>query len=559
MNTILTTQIAKLLEQYEKCDIEINLFTREYIIKIAENKYIITPHEFKELLKNFLSRDMIIKLENLIYNSIQNNKNKISTQYILKNKKIIDFNLKINFLIDVPASIAGNIVINEIKEIHQKENESINNISNKKMEYTVIRDNAHNSFNKHFSNEKNDNENFWLMYFELNNFSLINDIYGHDIGEKLINKVQNEIEKYIPNNWLLSRIGGDEYLIITNNCTFQEIENRLYSVFKRFNSPFHLEKRLIVYTTCSIGIVKYPENGITFEELFKNAELAMLKAKQKSKLVGDSFFELYTPQLTFDTIKRVECEKNIRLAIDNDQFIMFYQPKISTITKNIVGFEALIRWNNGENRFISPSDFIPIAEETGLIINLGYKSIEMVCKDINNWVQKGYNILPISINLSSKQFLDANFLNKLYEICDIYKINYNLINIEITERTMIYNIEKTRQILNKLREKGVKIIIDDFGKEYSSLFILTELPIDEIKIDNIFISQIEYDEKKIIVLKTIISMANQLGIKVTVEGVENKKQFEIVKELQADFVQGFLFSQPVFPSEVEKILKNNTE
>ncbi|MFA5525001.1 MAG: EAL domain-containing protein [Tissierellales bacterium] len=407
------------------------------------------------------------------------------------------------------------------------------------------------TLNKVLEEAIENNSKFALLYFDLDRFKQINDALGHDYGDLVLDLVGKRINRLIRKADVLARIGGDEFLVLMPNIRDEKeailIANRITEDFQR---PFDASTYNLHLTT-SIGIAIYPEAGNTNQALMKNADIAMYKAKDR----GGNGYYIYSEDLSEKEMDNLILISQIRQAEANNELRLFYQPIINTDNGDIMGMEALIRWENPKEGMVSPGRFIPIAEETGLIIPIGEWVMLTACTQQKNWSDKGYKPIRVSINISAKQFQHNNFIDTVLNIINETGIDPNYLVLEITESTAIIDIEYTLAKLKKLKTLGIKISIDDFGTGYSSLYKVSEMSVDELKIDQSFIKDINSDVKNNKIVKTIIILAKELNLEVIAEGVETKEQLEFLKGNGCNKVQGYYYSKPVPPEEFEKILK----
>lgn len=394
-----------------------------------------------------------------------------------------------------------------------------------------------------------------VIFLDLDNFKKINDTIGHSIGDKLLVQVAERIASCVRTCDIIARLGGDEFSILIENV---ENSNQIMPLIEKINAvfqkPFNINNNSM-NLTASIGISLYPDDGQTVENILTNADMAMYKSKD----LGKDTYMFYNANMKEEFIRRVKIENMIPIALKNNEFILYYQPQYETKTSKLRGFEALIRWNSPELGFLSPLEFIPIAEESGLIVQVG----EWVLK---NALQMGRKIREIygaqivmSVNISPIQLKQKNFINLVLEVISESGINPELLELEVTESVLIDSYENSIEILNELRKIGISIALDDFGTGYSSLSYLKKLPINLLKIDKCFIDEIETTDREGTFIETIVSLAHKLNIQTVAEGVENERQFKYLEKAQCDIIQGYYFSKPVPENMIEDIINKNKD
>ncbi len=399
---------------------------------------------------------------------------------------------------------------------------------------------------------ENRDSQFALAFIDLDRFKNINDSIGYTVGDRVLKEVADRLRKElsVSSTDVISRIGSDEFIVLFNN--FQSREEIIETVE-------HLQKQLsICYKIAEQEIFLSASIGLAFsnncyknpEEVLRDGDAALREAKSK-KL---SSVVVFDEKMSEKAIRRLQLENDIRRAIERNELFLVYQPIISLKNNELAGFEALIRWQHPKLGFISPVDFIPIAEETGFIVEIGKFVIETACKQIQDWRSK-YEIptqFNVSVNVSAKQLLQKHFVTDLLESLERYHVKPALLKIEITESIVIENLETTVTMLKHLRALGIQISMDDFGTGYSSLGYLYRLPITTLKIDRSFVTSMNADEpQNEEIIKTILLLANNLKLDVVAEGIETKEQNLILEKLGCDYGQGYLFSKPLesYPAE----------
>ncbi|AZT89218.1 EAL domain-containing protein [Caldicellulosiruptor changbaiensis] len=394
-----------------------------------------------------------------------------------------------------------------------------------------------------------------VILIDIDNFKDINDLYGHEVGDEYLRTISQKIAEYLKGlevqNYF-SRVGGDEFAIILNGLEKKDFVIEVCTeIQKIFENEIFLEKiERGLYTTVSMGISFYPEDGRDSKEILRNVDMALSLAKEN----GKNDFQIFMPFLLLKNLNKIEIEKNLRKAIENDEFVLYYQPVVNLENMEIHSVEALIRWFLPQKGMVSPLEFIPVAEESGLIVRIGEVVIEKALRDLRDWERKGINDIHIAINLSARQFKTKYFENTVAKLLEKYSVDPVKVSFEITETGAVENFDVSLKILGFLCQMGIKFLIDDFGTGYSSLIYLRKLPISGVKIDKSFISELMFSKESRAIVEGIILMAHKLGLKVVAEGIENKKELEILKEIGCDFGQGYLFSKPIPKEEVEKLL-----
>jgi len=389
-----------------------------------------------------------------------------------------------------------------------------------------------------------------LLFFDLDRFKLINDSLSHEVGDKILFALVKRLSGLLRKGDTLARLGGDEFVIIIPDLQRSEDAVSLaQKIITSFDVPFYIRGREISMST-SMGISIYPTDGKTINTLLKNADLAMYKAKGQ----GGNQFQFYTSRLNLQVNKRLQQETDLRHAITNKEFFLLYQPQFDYAKKQMIGAEALIRWQHPVKGLILPFDFIPIAEESGLIIMIGEWVLREVCRQIAEWQKAGLPPIYVAVNVTTNQLKQQNFVTKVQSILNEYKVDPRYLEVEITENVIISNMEIQRMI-QQLKKIGVKIVLDDFGTGNSSLNYLKKIQIDRLKIDQSFIQNIAKSRSDEVIIEAIIAMAGSLNFKVLAEGVETQKQLNFLRSKNCTEVQGFLYSKPVSPLSIAKLLK----
>ncbi|WP_432474723.1 EAL domain-containing protein [Amphritea sp. HPY] len=392
---------------------------------------------------------------------------------------------------------------------------------------------------------------FGLFYFDLDDFKKINDIYGHGMGDQLLVKVSERLGGLIRESDILARMGGDEFVLLAQSevdslSTLTALAGR---IIKMFESAFYVGEQTF-YVSCSIGIAIYPDGGKTPGELIQNADVAMYKAKDE----GRSCYRYYSTQMSEKLIAQLDIENSIRKALKDNEFTLYYQPKVNPATKEIIGAEVLIRWVCPERGVISPAEFIPVAEQSNLIICIGKWVREQVCRQLVIWKENSFPLLNISVNVSGKEFMKGEIVKHLTELLMKYDVDQKLLNLEITENTLIESREKGSLDFEVIRDMDIGISIDDFGTGYCSLGYLKSYPVGTLKIDKSFIDNITENERDASIVKAIITMAHSLDMSVVAEGVETSGQNDFLLENGCDQIQGYYYSRPLPVDQFEDLV-----
>jgi diguanylate cyclase (GGDEF)-like protein/PAS domain S-box-containing protein len=381
--------------------------------------------------------------------------------------------------------------------------------------------------------------NFGLLYIDLDRFKVINDSLGHNVGDMLLIEVSQKLKRCMRKVDTFSRQGGDEFTILLEGVSKNEAAEIAERIIRTLSKPFVINGNEI-FVTPSIGISLHPVDGTDKDELLSKADMAMYQAKKR----GRNNFQFYDEVLDKKIYERLELENELRKALDKDEFMIHYQPIIDLSSNKMSGVEALIRWNHSTLGMIPPNRFIPIAEEIGLIIPIGEWVLRNACQQIKKWEQQGLKQISVSVNLSIRQFYQANLISMIANILAETKIDPDHLTVEITE-SMTMDVETATIILHDLKSLGIKISIDDFGTGYSSLNYLKTFPIDYLKIDQSFVQDMTKSKSDENIATTILLMAHNLGLKVIAEGVETKEQLVLLKSHQCHKAQGYYFSKPV--------------
>lgn len=398
-----------------------------------------------------------------------------------------------------------------------------------------------------------------LFFLDIDNFRGIKDSLGYDIGDGLLQAVAKRLSIGALNKQeLLARLGSDQFTMIIDQLDTQnKLDDEAKRVLELLAEPFTVQGHEI-RTTASLGISIFPDDGKNVESLLKFAGIARHQAKK----IGSNTFSYYTAEMNLELAAKRRIEVHLREAIDKRELTVCYQPKVDAKTRKIIGAEALVQWNSPELGRVSPSEFIPLAEQTGLIIGIGNWVLKEACIQTKKWHDQGFKDFSIAVNLSAYQFKLGDIAEQIANAIWDSKLNPDFLELELTESLVMENVEKSLLMLRVLKSMGIKISIDDFGTGHSSLSQLRRFPVDSLKIDQSFVKNM-YNENKELddgpIVTTIIIMAKQLNLKVIAEGVETEEQFEFLKREKCDLIQGYLFGRPVPEAEFTKVLTENWE
>ncbi|MBF0187557.1 MAG: EAL domain-containing protein [Magnetococcales bacterium] len=390
-----------------------------------------------------------------------------------------------------------------------------------------------------------------VILFDLDRFKNVNDSLGHAAGDDLLRLVAERVSETLREGDTVCRMGGDEFAIIPGDIhEAQDAVHVVQKLFEALEEPFTLLEHTL-YITASVGITLHPEDGESAESLVRNADMAMSRAKD----TGRNNFQFYTAAMDEAATDRLDLENALRMGVEKQEFALFYQPKIDAVTGAVVGMEALVRWIRDNGSPISPGVFIPMAEETGLILPLGDWILQEACRTTQMWRQKGFKSLRVAVNLSARQVANGGFFERVMEILDQTGLPTDNIELEITESAMMTDLDRAVSVLGKLADQGIHIALDDFGTGYSSLSYLKKFPIHSLKIDRSFVNDITTDTDDAAIVSAILSMARSLKLEVIAEGVENRDQFTFLSHKKCDQIQGYLFSRPLTKEAFEDFMR----
>lgn len=387
-----------------------------------------------------------------------------------------------------------------------------------------------------------------VVLLDLDNFKRINDTLGHIFGDEVLKYISRSLMKYNSETVSIFRVGGDEFLLLIKEKTRDEIEMIIRKIFSDFKKVSVIGENK-VNLAFSVGITLFPEDASDISQLFMNADLALYSVKNKNK----NAYRFFDSELSKEMLRKLTITNYLREAINTDGFKLVYQPQVDSKTGKVVAYEALLRFKHHST---SPTEFIPIAEENQMIIEIGRIVTKKAIKQLREWMDQGCNVKKIAINFSPAQIYDMNYFEFLKEELELSHVDPKMIEIEITETIFIKNKKSTLDFLRKLKDLGVGLSLDDYGTGYCSLYYLTSLPLDKIKIDR-SVNQKFLEENLEKVICCLIHLAHGLGFKVVAEGIENEKQFQMLNNVKCDIIQGFLFSKPLEKDEIPKTFEMN--
>jgi len=392
---------------------------------------------------------------------------------------------------------------------------------------------------------------FALLFLDLDHFKNVNDTLNHLVGDQLLQQVGQRIQSVVRRSDVVARFGGDEFVIgLVESRRIEDAALVAQKILDTVSEPIEIEGHTLNMTT-SVGISVFPDDAETVEELIRNADLAMYQAKAN----GRNRYSYYTSELNDHVCHMRELEQQLRLALQREEFILYYQAKVDSTTCRITGAEALIRWNSSRFGLVSPAEFIPLAEETGLIVSIGDWVLRHACGQIKRWQAEGLAVVPIAVNISGMQLRHAGFMGDLDALLRESELHPSLLELEITESMLMEDVEATITQLQRLREMGLALAIDDFGTGYSSFSYLTRLPVNTLKIDRSFVIDLPAQENAGAVVTAVIGMAKNLSLHTVAEGVETAEQATYLKRQGCDQLQGYLFSKPLPTDDFTQLLR----
>ncbi len=401
--------------------------------------------------------------------------------------------------------------------------------------------------------EPTENQNiFALLYLDCDRFKLVNSALGYHIGDQLLVAIAQRLQKYLSPQDLLAYLGGDEFcFFLAQRKDKSEIDQFAQTILDSFNLPFTVENQEI-FTTACIGIALEDSASQTPQHYLQNADTAMYKAKLK----GKGCYQFFDMPMYTSSIQNLQLNNDLRKGLEREEFLVYYQPIVKLTTLEIIGFEALMRWQHPERGLVPPGEFIPFIEETGLIIPIGLLVLKQACQQLRLWEQNGYSDLIMSVNLSVYQFAHPTLLEDIDRILQETEISPAFLKLEITESAIMENTNTAILLTKELRARQIQISIDDFGTGYSSLGYLSQFPVDSIKIDRSFVKNISDNQQNVEVIKAIAGIGQKLSMTIIAEGIETEQQLAYLRDLGCELGQGYLFAKPLNREQATTILKH---
>jgi len=503
-----------------------------------------------------------LELDELL--SLLNEKHKLNTEIFMlkKDGSTIICDISLSLLRDHVNQIEGYIgYIQDITE--KKETQKLLEEQTKKLRYQAHHDMLTALPNRTLFKErlertiieaKRHSSSFALLFIDLDQFKKINDSLGHHVGDEVLIEAAQRLKSSLREEDTLCRLGGDEFTVILKDIKNpKNAATVAQKILNKMKNPIKIDTHML-HISASIGIALYPDDATSMDDLIKYADAAMYKAKDE----GRNNFQFYSQEMTKEALSKVVLENSLRTAIAEEQFSVYYQPQYDANNESIIGMEALVRWIHPHMGIIPPFEFIPLAEENGLIIDIDRIVMKKAMKQFAQWYEEGLNPGILALNLSMRQLSDNNFMTYLLQTMQEYNFKSSWLELEVTEGQMMSNPEQSIKKLKRLSEMGIEIAIDDFGTGYSSLSYLKKLPLNKLKIDQSFVRDIPDDEEDVAITKAIIAIGQSLNLRLIAEGVETKEQKDFLIQNGCHFIQGYYYSRPVPAEEILTLLTPQT-
>lgn len=564
------TETVKLEEEYKK-QAKILQYIHDSVISTDIYGTILTWNKGSENLFGYTKEEIVGKNIQILYAqenessldellSMLNVKNNLNSEITMLKKDTSPVICDVSFSIlrDDLGTVTG--YIGYIQDItQQKETQRLLEEQTKLLKHQAYHDMLTALPNRMLFNDrleqaiiqaKRNKQKFALLFIDLDQFKNINDSLGHHIGDEVLIEAANRLSKTIREQDTLSRLGGDEFTIILKDIdNVQNVTTVAQKIISVIKEPISIASHSL-YISSSIGISIYPDDTTIAENLVKYADAAMYRAKDE----GRDNFQFYSSEMTTMAFEKVVMENSLRIAIKEQQFEVYYQPQYDLKTDKIIGMEALVRWMHPTMGIIPPVKFIPLAETTGLIVEIDRLVMQIAMKQFVAWYKSGLNPGILALNLAMRQLNEDDFISYLLETMNKLQFRPEWLELEVTEGQMMSNPDISIKKLNKLYKLGIEIAIDDFGTGYSSLSYLKKLPLNKLKIDQSFVHDIPDDEDDVAIIKAIIALGRSLNLKLIAEGVETKEQKEFLLQESCDYAQGYFYSKPIHKEEMKKLL-----
>lgn len=499
---------------------------------------------FNEVSLTELDRWLVVsdQLENIV-NQIQNDSNALSLSSFKNVEDRASLNLALVSVMVVATLAMAIASVRYFRRVQKQAHiDELTGLDNRRMFYTNLK--------SYMAGRSPADSTLWLLMIDLDRFKYVNDTMGHAAGDKLLQEIAVRIEQVCQGCLSFARLGGDEFAILFADHRSEHVHSVAESIRDKLKAPFNIGGSIVTIGS-SIGIAHYPDDGDTPDDLIKAADLAMYCAKRS----GTNEILAYKEELDQSMLYTATLVNELQVAVQEDQFILYYQPQFNLALNKVVSVEALIRWNHPVRGLVSPDEFIPVAEQNGLLPIIGDWVLNEACRQAAHWLYEKDLRLRIAVNISSDHFFQANFVQKALDTLEKHKLPPQLLELEVTEGVAVNDISQVVQSLARLRESSIHVALDDFGTGYSSLSYLQELPLDTLKIDKSFIQKMclgnaQHDS----ITEAIVAMGQSLNLETVAEGVETENQLSVVSDLSISVVQGYYYSKPVSEDELEDVV-----